>query len=807
MRELATDLSFAFRMMRKAPFVTAVALLSLALGIGANATVYAWLRGAVLRPLGGVADQGRIIVLSTVTRNKQLIEVSYPDYRDFRDGQHQAELAASRTEPVSWRGGGPPQRIWAEAASGNFFQVSGARPALGRLLQPADDQQGQPVVAVLGNAFWRNRLAADPAIVGKSLRINGLDAAVIGVAAEGFQAAPEGGVSMDVFVPLSPFQRAMGRGLENRGNRSLKIMGRLAPRAGVAQAQAAVEAVAKDLALKFPDEDRGLGVKVAPLSEAPWGSQGVLAPALRLLLVAVGLILLLACANVASLLLTRAVGRQQEFSIRAALGAGRGRLARQMLTESLLLGLLGGALGLIASIWATGLLQRLMPPTDKPVSLHAALDGSVLAFAMLVSVAAGLLLGCLPVLTSRLTPSAEALKEGGARASSAPRARRWLGALVVGEMALATMLLAGAGLTIRSLGHASQVKLGFDPSHVLLAGIELNAAAYPPAKAAAFTRQVLDRLRATPGVESAAFGTFAPLGLEGGSWEDLSFEGYTPAPDESLKLYGNTLSPGYFSTLRIPILEGRDFNDQDRRDSQPAIILSEAAARRYFPNGALGHRVKQGDDWRTVVGVAADIKVHHLAEPPQAFAYYPLTQRHTTGLTLHVRASGNPAALLPAVRQAVADADPDQPLVALPMADYLKASTLLLRMAASLLALLGGLALLLACLGIFAVMSFSVAQRGQEMGVRMALGAAPKQLLSLVLSEGMLLAGAGALIGLLLIALVAPGMGPLLVQVSPRDPLTLAGVPLLLLAVAFMACALPALRASRTNPAAALHSA
>jgi predicted permease len=342
---------------------------------------------------------------------------------------------------------------------------------------------------------------------------------------------------------------------------------------------------------------------------------------------------------------------------------------------------------------------------------------------------------------------------------------------------------------------------------VLLAGIELNAAAYPPAKAAAFTRQVLDRLRATPGVESAAFGTFAPLGLEGGSWEDLSFEGYTPAPDESLKLYGNTLSPGYFSTLRIPILEGRDFNDQDRRDSQPAIILSEAAARRYFPNGALGHRVKQGDDWRTVVGVAADIKVHHLAEPPQAFAYYPLTQRHTTGLTLHVRASGNPAALLPAVRQAVADADPDQPLVALPMADYLKASTLLLRMAASLLALLGGLALLLACLGIFAVMSFSVAQRGQEMGVRMALGAAPKQLLSLVLSEGMLLAGAGALIGLLLIALVAPGMGPLLVQVSPRDPLTLAGVPLLLLAVAFMACALPALRASRTNPAAALHSA
>lgn len=807
MRTLTADLRFAFRMMRKAPFVTAVALLSLALGIGANATVYAWLRGAVLRPLGGVADQGRIVVLSTVTQNRQLIEVSYPDYRDFLEGQHQAELAASRTEPVSWRGEGPPQRIWAEAASGNFFQVAGVQPALGRLLQPSDDKQGQPVVAVLGNAFWRDRLAGDPGIVGKSLRLNGLDALVIGVAAEGFQAAPEGGISMDVFVPLKPFQLAMGRGVENRDTRNLKIMGRLAPGAGVPQAQSAMEALAKDLALKYPDEDRGLGVKVAPLSEAPWGSQGVLAPALRLLLVAVALILLLACANVASLLLTRAVGRQQEFSIRAALGAGRGRLARQMLTESVLLGLLGGALGLVASIWATGLLQHLMPPTDKPISLHAGLDGSVLAFSLFVSLAAGLLLGCLPILTSRLTPSAEALKEGGARATSSPRARRWLGALVVGEMALATMLLAGAGLTIRSLNHASDVKLGFDPSHVLLAGIELNAAAYPHAKVAAFTHQVLDRLKATPGVEDAAFGTFAPLGLEGGSWEDLSFEGYTPGPDESLKLYGNALSPGYFSTLRIPILEGRDFNDQDRRDTQLVIILSEAAAHRYFPNGALGHRVKQGEDWRTVVGVAADIKVHHLAETPQSFAYYPLTQWYTTGLTLHVRTAGNPSAILPAVRQTVADADPDLPIVALPMTDYLQASTLLLRMAASLLAMLGALALLLACLGIFAVMSFSVAQRRQEMGVRMALGAAPRQLLALVLSEGMLLAGLGAFLGILAMALVAPAMSPLLLQVNPRDPATLLGVPLVLLTVAFAACALPAFRASRTDPAAALHSA
>jgi len=481
-KTLTADLSFAFRMMRKAPFVTAVALLSLALGIGANATVYAWLRGAVLRPLGGVADQGRIVVVSTVAQNKQLIEVSYPDYRDFTEGQHQAELAASRTEPVSWRGNGAPQRIWAEAATGNFFQVAGVNPALGRLLQPADDQEGRPVVAVLGHAFWRNRLAGDPAIVGKSLRVNGLDMQVVGVAAEGFQAAPEGGVSMDLFVPLKPFQQAMGRGLDDRDTRNLKLMGRLAPGAGVAQAQAAVASVAAELARKYPDNDRGMGARVTPLSEAPWGSQGVLAPALRVLLVAVALILLLACANVASLLLTRAVGRQQEFSIRAALGAGRARLARQMLTESVLLGLLGGALGLFASIWTTGLLQHLLPPTDKPVSLHAGLDASVLAFSLLVSLGAGLLLGCLPILTSRLTPSADALKEGGARATSSPRARRWLGALVVGEMALATVLLAAAGLMIRSLDHASEVKLGFDPAHVLLAGVELNSTAYPSAK-------------------------------------------------------------------------------------------------------------------------------------------------------------------------------------------------------------------------------------------------------------------------------------------------------------------------------------
>lgn len=807
MSVFGTDLRFALRMLKKAPVATAAALLSLALGIGANATVYAWLRTAVLRPLTGVADQSRLVVLSTTTEEKRPIEVSYPDYRDFTEGQHQADYSACRVLTVSLKTGAVPTRGWIEAVSGNFFRVAGAQPFLGRLLEPRDDQEGQPVVAVLGHGFWVRQLGSDPGVVGRSLRINGLDAQIVGVAAEDFHCAPEGGMVMDAFLPLQPFTRSMGWRLDNRYNRNLKLMGRLAPGAGVEQARAAAEAVARDLQSKYPDSNQGMGVRVVELSRAPWGSQGVLRPVLSVFLAAVLLILLLACANVASLLLTRAVGRQQELSIRAALGAGRNRLVRQLLTESVLLGLLGGALGLLACLWTTGLLVNIIPPTDKPVQLHLGMDASVLLFTLLISLAAGLLLGWLPVLASRLEPSPDCLKEGGARATSGPRARRWLGLLVAGEMALATVLLAGAGLMVRSLDHARQVKLGFEPSHVLLAGLEPDPTTYSDARTVAFAKASLERIRALPGVESAAYGTYAPLGLETGSWEDLAFEGYVPGPGESMKIYDNVLTPGFFSTLRTPLVEGRDFSDQDDEKGQPVIILSQAAARRYFPGGALGRRVRQGGEWRTVVGVAADTKIHTLTEAPQPYAYFPLAQWRTTGLTLYVRTSGSPAALEPALREALASVDPELPPVVLPLESYLQASTMLMRMAASLLALLGILALGLACLGIFAVMSFSVAQRGQELGVRVALGARPGQLLSLVLSEGMLLAGGGALAGLLLTALLAPALGPLLVEVSPLDPATLVAVPLALLSVAFAACALPALRASRVDPAVALRSA
>lgn len=801
------DAAYALRIMRRTPFLTAVAVLSLALGLGANTTVFMWLRGSVLRPLSAVPAQERLVVVSTLAPDGKPLEVSHPDFRDLSEGIHGAELAASRTFPAGWQGEGPARRVWAQAVTGSFFQVAAVKPALGRLLQPDDDQPGRPVVAVLGHSFWASRLAGDPAVVGRSLRLDGLDVTVVGVAQEGFLSAPEGGVAMDVFVPLVPWVRSQGRDLQDRATRNLKVMGRLAPGAGLPQVQAEASAVSTVLAQRYPEDHRGLGFQVVPIGRAPWGSQGVLAPTLKILLAAVGLVLLLACANVASLLLTRSVGRQQEFAVRAALGAGRGRLARQLLTEGLLLGLAGGAAGLLASLWAKGLLQRLIPPTDKPVHLQAGSDAAALVFTLLLSLGAGLLLGALPLITSRLTPSPEGLKEGGARATASPRARRWLSLLVALEMALATLLLAGAGLLIRSLGHATRLPLGFNPDRVLLAGIELNPGAYSRARKDDFARTVLARLQATPGVEQAAFGTYAPLGLDGGSWETLAFEGHEPAPGEDLHIYGNAISPGYFSTLRIPLLEGRDFSDQDREDGQPVIILSEAAARRYFPGGALGKRVKQGEDWRTVVGVAADIKVHRLSGPPEPFAYYPLSQWYTTGLTLHVRTSGDPWSALGAVQKAVAQSDPAMPLVALPMADYLQASTFLLRLAAALLTLLGAMALGLACLGIFAVMSFGVAQRTQELGIRTALGAKPGELLRLVLSEGLALAGAGALAGLLAMAWIAPGLAPLLVQTDPRDPLILAGVPLLLLAVAAAACALPALRASHVDPAAALRSA
>ncbi len=804
MTALISDLKFALRMLAKAPLVTAVALLSLGLGIGANATVYAWLRGAVLRPVPGVSAPDRLVALATTTQEKQPVDVSYPDYRDFAEGQQLAEYAASRVVTVSLRTDGLPTRSWAEGVTGNFFRVGGVKPALGRLLEPGDEIEGQPLIAVLGHGFWTRRMGADASVIGHSLRINGLDCLIVGVTSKDFQGAPEGGLAMDVFVPLRPFWKAMSWSTEQRTTRNLKIFGRLSTGAGLAQAKSAAQAIAQDLGTKYPDTNRGMGADVMDLSHAPWGAQGALRPVLSILLGAVALILLLACANVASLLLTRAVSRQQELAIRSALGANPGRLMRQLLTESLVLGLAGGALGLLVSVWTTGLLVQLMPPTDKPLALHAGLDFSVLIFTLGVSIATGLLLGLLPMLFSRSDRTADCLKEGGARATAGPAARRWLGTMVVGEMALATMLLIGAGLMIKSLGQASQVKLGFDPKNILLAGMELDPNTYAGEREQIFAKTVLEKVRAIPGVESAAFSNFVPLGLDGGSWEDLAFQGYTPAPAESMKLWNNVITPGYFETLHMNLLEGRGFAETDTSKSEPVIVLNEAAAKRYFPHGALGKRVKNGGDWRTVVGIVATSKVHRLSENPEPFVYFPVSQWCRTGLALHVRSTENSAGLVSSIRGAVASVDPDLPLVIMPMESYLEAATMLLRLAASLLGFLGILALGLASLGIFAVMSFSVAQRQQEMGVRLALGAQPMQVLSLVLKHGMSLAIWGALIGLLLMAGMSRALAPLLLQVSPTDPALLTLVPLLLLSVAFAACAVPALRAARMDPLSAL---
>jgi putative ABC transport system permease protein len=809
------NLQYAVRSLSKTPWLTAVVVVTLAVGIAANTAVFSWTRGVLLNPLRGVADVGRLFALETlppasVGRN---IELSYPDFRDYRDSsQSLAGAIAFHERALSLGDGIQAERVWAQFVSGNFFDVLGVKPVTGRFFrtEEREDAPGKYPVAVISERMWQRRFNADPEIIGKAVRLNGQDLTVIGVAPPEFLGTIVG-LSYDVWLPLSmePLLSGGGNRLENRNARWLHVLARLSAGASLPQAQAEIETIARRLTQSYPTSNTGIGATLVPISRANTGAQELMAPVLKTLLGAGAVLLLIVCANVANLMLLRATARQKEFDIRLALGASGLRVIGQLLLESLLLAGLGGAAGVALAAQMAGWLQFFAPATHLPVALNFPPDSTVLAFALTISLLAGLLCGLIPALQIVRHGRSGSLKGSGRGAVGDARAHRLRGGLVISEVALALVVLIGASLFLESFQHAKRTELGFDPSNVLLVGMDLSQAGYSTEPGKLFMRQLRDRVEAMPQVQAVSFG-HAPLGFDRDNSAAVQVDGYLPRDGEDMKGLWAQVWPGYFDLMRIALIEGREFTDRDEAQALPVVIVNEAFAQRFFAGQEpVGRKLRLGGGERTVIAVVKDIKYHSLSESPQPFLYLPMQQawEPNTGIGLLVRTEGAPEQIVPALQRELRSADPSVNLdVVFALSDFISASWFVQKVAASLLGVLGTLALLLAALGLFSVMAHTVAQRTQEIGIRMALGAQVMDVFRPVLGQALRLTMVGVGIGLALSFALTRLVASQLLGVSATDPLTFVGVSCLLCAVALAASYLPARRATRVDPMVALRA-
>jgi predicted permease len=804
---LIHDLRHAVRSLVATPVLTCAAALSLGLGIGANTTVFSWVQAVLLRPVPGAAAADRLLVAAMETRDGHSRSWSYPNYRDVRDRATLVDVVAQDDQAMSIAVDGRAERAYGGLVSGNYFQFMGVQPALGRLISPEDDRTpgGHPVV-VLSHAYWQRRFAGAPGIVGTQVIVNNTPMTVIGVAPEGFIGSFLG-ISTAAWVPMAMQPQMTGSSrLEARGSGWMQAWVRL--RAGVSREQAQAEAATlmAQLEREYPKFFDGWRLRLVDVWQAPFGAPQVLAPILGVLSVVVALVLLIACANVANLLLSRAVGRRREVAIRLSLGASRWRLVRELLTESLLLAVIAGGLGVAVAYWTSGVLMAFAPPTDMPIEFGLRVDRGTLVYAALVSLVTGLVFGLTPALQAARPDTVHALKEEAGRGSAGRTGQRLRGALVVAQVAVCLVLLVGASLFVRSLRAAQDVNPGFDADGVLIASVDLLPNGYTPDTGRQFHRRLTEAVAAMPGVRAVALARQVPLGLSGTNSMGLEVVGYTPRPDEEVNVVYNIAGERYFDTMRIPLVAGREFTSQDSRDAAPVVIVNETMARRYWAGrDAVGGRLRMGKNEYQVVGVARDIKYNSLAERPQPHMYLPLEQNFTSAVVLHVRTAGAPGALLPALRDVIRGLDANLPIFdARTLDEHLGTAVFAQRMGANLLGVMGVLALLLAAVGLYGVIAYAVSQRTQEMGIRLALGAAPRDLLRMVVGQGMRLTVIGLAIGLVLSYALAGFMRSLLPGIAPRDPVTFVAVPLLLATIALVAALIPARRAGGVDPVVAL---
>jgi putative ABC transport system permease protein len=813
--DLTRDLRYAVRMLVAAPTFTAIVVATLTLGVGANAVIFTAV-DAILLQTAGVSDPATLVSVynGSTDGQQRFASVSFPDYADLRDAGVYQDVAAYGGVTVSIDSGSGNEALPGELVTGNYFSVLGVRPAHGRTFLPDEDRRGNPVrVAVVSYSFWQNRLGGTPPAVGREIQLNGAPYTVIGVAPRRFVGATVGRAP-DVWVPMALQQevrppsaglrRQLGGSdlLGQRGPRWLNMVARTRPGTREPEQAAALDVLARRLQEAYPDTNRPRTFNAVSLGEGP-GVRASSRSLLYMLSASVVLVLLIACANVTSLLVARSVTRRRETAVRTAVGASRSRLVRQWLTESILLALLGGAGGLFIARWGAPLLHV----AGIPVEVDLTVSYRVLFFALAAAAVSGLLSGLAPVLHTLRGDIISALRDEGGSVATGIRAARWRRAFVVFQVAMSLMLLVGAGLFLRTLRNANAIDLGYRIDSTLVADVTLDVRGYSQEAGDAVYRQILERLRTAPGV--AAAGAARITVLSGGARTvAVSLDGQRVREDgaNGLDVRVNVVSDGYLTTLGIPILRGRDFTPADGRTAPRVAIVSQSLAARLWPNqDPIGRPVGDGN-MSTVVGVVPDTVYRSALErEPPPFYYIPLAQNYEGGVGLHVRAvDGDPLALLPAVRAAVRDVDP-RLAVARPqrLADIFEQSIASQRMMATLVGAFGALALLLAAVGVYGIMEHVATQRRGEIGIRLALGAAPGSIFSLILGEGLRLVGIGTAIGLTAALATTRYIQTLLFDVDPIDATTFIAMSLVLTATATLACLIPARRAMRVDPVVA----
>ncbi|PYS46750.1 MAG: hypothetical protein DMF68_18150 [Acidobacteria bacterium] len=804
------DLKFGARTLRKHTGFTAVAVLTLALGIGANTAIFSVIQSVLLRPLP-FPEQERLVVAwkKDMTSGNPLVELSFPEVRDWQArSQSFTSLAAMPTTVYGYgyvlTGRGEPVQLESAKVTGRFFSVLGARAALGRVLDESDDRVNGAGVVVLSDRLWRERFEADPGVVGRTITLNQTGFTVVGVMPAGFT-FPQG---VDLWVPLQATMNP--RGLENRGAVYLQAVGRLKPGVTLAQAEAELNTIIAGLAEQFPEtQAAGQRVVLTPLTDYVFGDAKL---ALWALFAATALLLLVAAANVANLSLARATSRRRELAVRVALGASRGRVALQLFVESLLLAACGGAAGVMLAYWLVDLLVAIAPG-DIPRLEDVRLSGAALLASLVCTLASVLIFGLLPAVSASRFNLSEALTEAGGKLTGAGAGSKLRRALVVSEIALTVILLVGAMLVLRSFINLSRVPLGFDPRGVLTMQLRLTGAKYGTVEARReFFRQLVERVEAQPGVVAASGVLTRPLEGVVGWDQDFAIEGQ-PQSEARNNPNANyeTINPHYFRTFGIPLKAGREFDMQDKQGGVPVVIVSETLAARFFGSAdrAVGKRLKfdpsnQDEPWRLIVGVAGDVRYREL-QGTRLDVYAPHAQSTPNLNHFAVRTTLDKAGALALVRREVSALDPQLAVSGVATMDEILALRLSRpRFSAALLNWLAVTATLLAAVGIFGVMAFAVAQRTRELGLRVALGAQPADVMKLVLGQGMKMAGLGLLIGVVGAVSLTRWLTSLLYGVSATDPLTLAFVALLLTLVALLACYLPARRAAKVDPLIAL---
>lgn len=799
METLLRDIRYGLRGLLKRPGFTLIALIALALGIGANTAIFSLVNAVLLRPLPFPEADRLVWVFGNIRNGGNRASVSPLDFLDYRaQNTTFEEFAASISVPVplNLTGSGEPERLTAAAVTGNYFQALGVKPALGRTFLLENEKPGNDQVAVLSYSLWQKRFGGDPAIFSKTITLDGKTCAVLGVMSKDFS-FPQ---SAELWVPLN-FDGSPG--MKQRKAHFLRPIGRLKAGVTLAQAQADTDAVARRLEEAYPETNKSWNLRLVPLREQLVGNTR---PTLFILFGAVGFVLLIACANVANLLLVRAAGRQKEIALRTALGAGRFRIVRQMITESVLLALVGGALGTLLAIWGVELLVKLSAGSI-PSTAQVRIDATVLGFTLLTSLLTGVLFGLAPALRTMKLNLSESLKEGGRSPGEGPQRNRTRSVLVVLESAVAVVLLIGAGLLVRSLIQLQNTSPGFDARNVLTMNVQLPREKYAtPEKAVNFFEELESRIGGLLGVENVGLISELPLS---GQPNDMPYtvEGRPPVSiDQAFDDDFRQVNRQYFAAMRIPLLRGRNFTEQEVRQSAKVVIISELLARQTFPNEEpIGKRLIpiMGKQPFEIIGIVGDIRHRALESQPAAAMYLPTYE--IGGMNVVIRTKGEPTSIAAAVRKEVQGIDPDQPVAAVKtMEQWLETSVAGPRYRTALLALFALVALVLAATGIYGVMSYSVSQRTHEIGVRMALGARQRDVLKLVVRQGMTLVVVGVGLGLVGAIALTRVMSSLLFGVTAKDPLTFVAVAALLTLVAFVACYLPARRATKVDPLVAL---